>query len=294
MKPKIILFWLFWKTFYFHGWKFIHESNHIDPVIENHSYDNNEAWFLGLNVSSISLLLVVIIKNKHNALRMNVFLDEDKVVYFSESFNLLSFFSLSKANVFIINVNWFLFIFLFVINKWKAFQYQDVCISDSICFHIQTLSSVIFQKKTLIHICFTSQELWIVCSHCENLWTYIWQFQTFSIKFLVEFQSSVHHAIWFLHFLNIFWLQCVIIQSLHLTSVHVSLGLVWTLESVLDWISDAFKEYCRIWKNFWLHISHYIQQFCLEFFILNFLLFYNIQDNWLFHTIQVVQSWNLS
>ena len=234
MKLKIILFWLFWKILYFHSWKIIHELNRIDPEVVNHSYDNNEAWFLGLNVSSISSLLVAIIKNKHNALRMNVFLDEDKVVYFSESFNLLSFFSLSEANVFIINANWFLFIFLSVINRWKAFQYQDVCISDSICFHIQTLSSVIFQKKILIHICFISQELWIVCSRCENLWTYIWQFLIFSIKFLVEFQSSVHHAVWFLLTLNIFWLQRAEVQNLHLTSVHVSLDLVWTSEFVLD------------------------------------------------------------
>ena len=288
---KIILFWLFWKILYFHGWKIIHESNHIVQAIVNRSNDNSEAWFLGLCVSSISLLLVAIIKNKHNALRMNVFLDEDKAFCFSESFILSSFFSQSKENVFIINQNWFLFTFLSVINKRTAFQYQDVCISDSIDSHIQKLSFEAFQKRILIHIYFTSQELWIVCFHCENLWTYIWQFQIFSIKFLVVFQSSVHHAIWFLLILKIVWLLCALVDNLLRSLAHVSLALVWTSESVLDWISSSFISYCRTWKNIWLHKSHCIQHICSVLFICNFCAFCNIQDIEWFHIVQFLQAW---
>lgn len=263
----------------------------VSKVVDR-SNDNSEAWSSDLCVSSIASLLVATINCKRNALQKNVFLDEDTIVCSSVSFNLSAFFSRSNASAFIINAKKFLFTFLFVKDKRTTFQYQDVCIFHSRSLHIETLSSVIFQKRTPIHICFTLQERETVCSHCENLWTYISQFQTYEVKFLVVFRSSIHHAIWFLQILNISWSQRAKVRSLLRSLVHVSLVLVWTLGSVLDWTSSAFRSYCRIWRSFWSHRSRCILQFYLATFICNSCAFCSKQDIELFHTVQDLQSWS--
>lgn len=289
---KNTIFWLFWKILYFHWWNFTHEFDHIDSIVVNRSNDSIEAWSSGLCVSSILLLLVATITNTHNALRTNVFLGVNKVVCSSRSFNLLSFSSRSTEDVFKVNANWFFFIFLSVKDTRTNIQYQVACIFHSIVVHIWRSSFVIFQKRTRLHICFTSQERWTVCFRCENLWTYISQFLIFSIKFLAVFRSSIHHAIWFLQISNTSWSRRAKVRNLLQTLVDVSRDLVWTSGSVLDWTSNAFRSYCNISENFWLHRSHCIRLFCLVFVILNSSLFCNIQDSWLFHTIAFLRSWN--